>query len=175
MTYKKRNVIAVLSFFVALIICYLFAISTTLDYKNEYKNLVENKAMTVNLQNELKSIRVKQKYMDSILSNYEIGNSSLQNGLLTVINTLAKKNNLKIHKFNEPHSYELDNIVVNTYIFSLEGSYNDLIGVIYILEQKKSFGEIIHLGFEKKKNFRSGKFFLRLNVMLQIKRASIQI
>lgn len=175
MTYKKKNSIAILSFLVALIVCYFLAISTTLDHRKEYIKLANEEATIANLHKELFYIKSKQKYFDSILSTYEINNFSMHNSLLETINNIAKKKNLKIYKFNEPHIYEQDKIVVKTYCFSLEGAYNDLIKMIHFLEQNANYGEIIHLNFEKKKNFKSGKFYLRLNVMLQTKGTNIQI
>lgn len=175
MIYKKRNIIAILSFFVSLIVCYFFAISTTLDHRKEYKKLVNEEANIAHLHKELAYIKSRQKYLDSILSSYETNSFSLHNSLLETINAITNTKNLKIYKFNEPHIFEQDNIVTKTYSFSLEGSYNDLLKMVHILEQKANYGEIIHLGFERKKNFKSGKFYLRLNVMLQTKGANIQI
>ena len=51
--------------------------------------------------------------------------------------------------------------------FILEGNYNAIIQLIHQLEQKTKFGEVINLHFEKKKNFRSGTFYLQVTILLQ--------
>ena len=54
--------------------------------------------------------------------------------------------------FLEPHILIIDDLTIKTYEFVIEGGFNDINDLIYQLEQKTKFGEVINLHFEKKKN-----------------------
>lgn len=86
---------------------------------------------------------------------------------MKTINASAEENNIKIVSFLEPHIELKNELTIKTYQFVIEGHYNDMIQLIYQLEQKSKFGEIINLHFEKKMNFRTGKSFLEAFVLLK--------
>jgi 23S rRNA maturation-related 3'-5' exoribonuclease YhaM len=84
-----------------------------------------------------------------------------------VINTFSNDNNLKVVTFLEPHIISKNELIINTYEFIIEGRYNSINKLIHQLEQKTKFGEIINLHFEKKKNFRTGRYYLQARVLLK--------
>ena len=102
-----------------------------------------------------------------MMSKYQINGTSIQNNLLKTINIYADSSNLKIMGFLEPHVVQKNDLKENTYQFTLEGDYNSLIKLIHKLEQNTKFGEIVNLHFEKKTNFRDGRSYLQVNVLLK--------
>ena len=106
-------------------------------------------------------------YYDSILGQYKLDKSSIQNNLLKVINEYATKNQLKVVDFIEPHITTTNDLVVKTYDFTLEGPYNTINKFIFLLEQQTKFGEIISLSFEKKKNYKTAASYLQARVLLE--------
>jgi hypothetical protein len=167
MDHKTKNIILIVGFLLALFLCYQLALSKTMDLRQEFKVLKDQQLMFKNTPRQLSVLKQKQKYYDSILVKHQIKGSSLQNNLLKVINTYADSNNVKVVTFLEPHIIKNDNLKINTFQFSLEGTYNALIKLIHKLEQETRFGEIINLHFEKKKNFRTNKYYLQAHVLLR--------
>ncbi|EDP71920.1 hypothetical protein FBALC1_12502 [Flavobacteriales bacterium ALC-1] len=167
MTQKTKNIILVVGFLLTVLIAYKYAIANTLQLKNEYKTLKQEAVVFNNMPQQLSSLKQREKYFDSLLTKYQLGESSMQNSMLKSINTFADANKLKVIDFIEPHKMRKNDLTVNTYQFTLEGDYNAIITLIHQLEQKTRFGEVINLNFKKQKNYKTGQFYLQASVLLK--------
>ena len=167
MTNKTKKILLVVGFLVALIICYQFAVSKTIDLKKEYNALKLQETLFENAPKQVSLLTQKQKYYDSVLNKYQLNGNSVQNNLLKTINAFADSTNFKVVNFLEPHIIIKNDLKINTYQFTLEGNFNAVLKLIHKLEQKTKFGEIINLHFEKKTNFRTGKRYLQAHVLLK--------
>jgi hypothetical protein len=167
MTNKTKNIGLILGFVIVLILSYQLAISKTIDLKKEYNELKHQETLFKNTPKQLSLLRQKEKYYDSLLTKYQLNGSSLHNNLLKTINSFAQTNNLKVSGFLEPHVLNQNDLTIKTYQFTLQGDFNAILKLTHILEQQTKFGEIINLHFEKKKNFRTGKYFLQAFVLLK--------
>ncbi len=167
MNSKSKNIVLIIGFLVLIVLCYNFAISRTLKLKQELNALTIEEQHLKNAPKQLSLLKQKEKYYDSILGKYQINGSSIQNNLLKTITSFADTHNIKIVSFLEPHSIEKDNFSIKTYRFSIEGDYNSILNLIYFLEQKTRYGEIINLHFEKQKDFRKNTSYLQAHVLLK--------
>lgn len=167
MTLRNKNIVLIVGFIALLFVCYKMAISKTVDLVNESKSLEIQELLFKNTPKELSILKQKQKYYDSLFNKYQLNGSSIQNNLLKTINTSAEENKIKIVSFLEPHIELKNELTIKTYQFVIEGHYNDMLQLVFQLEQKSKFGEIINLHFEKKMNFRTGKSFLEASVLLK--------
>lgn len=167
MNSRNRNGVLILAIVLAFFSCYKFAISNTLELKEEYKNLINEEALLKDRPKQFRLWSRKQVYFDSILNKMNLGNTSFENNLLRVINLEAKKNNLKVLDFNEPHVSSDQNNTLNTFEFVLEGGYTALLKAVHAIEQENNFGEIIHLQFEKKRNYRKNSDYLTSRILIQ--------
>lgn len=167
MTSKTKNILLLVGFVLVLFVCYKLAISKTLTIKSEYNTLKKEELHFKNTPKQLSLLKQKQRYYDSLLVTYKLDGSSIQNNLLKVMTTFADEHNLKVISFLEPHIIVQNDLTVKTYEFVLEGDYNATLQLIHQLEQQTKFGEIISLDFEKKKNFRTGKYYLQTKVLLK--------
>ncbi len=167
MSSKQKNIALIVGFIAILYICYLLAVSKTLEQKNQYNTLSKEVLLSKNAPKQLSLLKQKEIYYDSLLTKYQLDGSSIQNNLLKVINSYADANNLKVVSFLEPHVISQNDLTIKTYDFTLEGLYDDINKLIYQLEQQTKFGEIVNLHFEKKKNFRTGRYFLQARVLLK--------
>jgi len=146
---------------------YKYAIANTLQLKSEYKTLQQDALVFDNMPLQLSSLKQREHYYDSLLTKYQLGESSMQNSMLNAINNFADMHQLKVVDFIEPHRIEQNDLTVNTYQFTLEGNYNAILSLIYQLEQYTKFGEIINLNFKKQKNYKTGKYYLQASVLLK--------
>jgi len=167
MTNKNKNILLVIAFVVFLMICHKLALSNTFEQKKQYNALKQQELLFKNSPKRLSLLKQKEVYYDSLLSKYQLVGSSIQNNLLKTINQFAETKNLKVVTFLEPHIVVQNDLKIKTYEFVVEGDYNKINQLVYQLEQKTKFGEVIHLHFEKKKNFRSGKNYLQAKVLLR--------
>lgn len=167
MSSKQKNIILIVGLLAVLYICYLLAVSKTLEQKEQYNTLTKEVLLSKNAPKQLSLLKQKEVYYDSLLTKYQLDGSSIQNNLLKVINSYADANNLKVVSFLEPHVISQNDLTIKTYDFTLEGLYDDINKLIYQLEQQTKFGEIVYLHFKKKKNFRTGRYYLRARVLLK--------
>lgn len=167
MSKKQKNIALIIGFISILILCFQLAINKTLQQKKQYNTLEKQELLFKNAPKQLSLLKQKEVYYDSLLTKYQLDGSSIQNNLLKVINAFAKDNNLKVVSFLKPHTIVENDLVIKTYEFVIEGNYNDINQLIYQLEQQTKFGEIINLHFEKKKNFRTGRYYLQARVFLR--------
>lgn len=168
MKLNKKNKGLLLGFFIALLLCYKFAISNTLSYYKQYhsqKELAENNYNSPEVLNQL--VR-KEKQLNAFLKGYqEAAGDSFQNNLLKQISILSKKYNLKISDFKEPHIFLENNTKTLSYSFSLEGSFNGTLLLINKLENTPSLGFVRHISFTKKRNYKKNTDYLVTEIILQ--------
>ena len=112
-------------------------------------------------------LKQKEKYYDSLLHVYKIGGTSLQNNLLNTITNFSSKNDLKVVDFSEPHTFTDKSLTINSYSFTVEGHFNNILQLIYTLEQRTKYGEIVSVSYGKKKNYRTGTSYLQAKILLQ--------
>lgn len=167
MTNKNKNILLIVGLLLVLMVCYELAFSKTFEQKEAYKNLQQEALLFKNAPLQLSILKQKEIYFDSLLNKNQLVGSSIQNNLLKVLNVYATNNPLEIINFLEPHTIAKNELNINTYEFTVEGSYIDIINLTYHLEQKTSFGEIIHVNFEKKKNFRTGIDYLQARILIR--------
>jgi hypothetical protein len=133
----------------------------------QYGELTSGRISMQDTPAKLYLLTEKEGYYDSILKQMDIGETSLQNNLLRILNQESSKNDLKIIDFNQPHIYKTETNSLYTYSFGLKGGYPNILKTIHTLEQNGKFGEVVHIDFEKKKNYRTNKSYLEAKVLLQ--------
>src|SRR5690606_24465287 len=167
MNSETKNVILVISYAVLLALCYKLAISKTLEYRKSYIELQKEQLVYKDTPEKLSLLKIKEHYFDSILMRNNLKLSSFQNNLLKTISSISDTTYLKVVNFEEPHITTQNDMVVKTYEFIIEGGYNNILNLIYQLELKGNFGEVINLNIEKKKNYRTNKEYLETKVLLK--------
>lgn len=91
----------------------------------------------------------------------------MQNSLLKNIHVFSEKNFIRVVDFKEPHQISKKDYTIKTSQFSLQGDYQSIITLIHALEQQTVYGEIIHIRFEKKRNYRAYKNYLQAHILLK--------
>ena len=164
---STKNKMLLAGIMIMMFISYQFSIKKTIDTRREYLQLKSEYQKVNDLPKRLSVLIQKEKHYDSILSQMDIGNTSVQNNLLRIINREAEDKNVKVMAFNKPHIDIQGQNQYYTYSFILNGNYADILKVIHPIEQKGNFGEIVHTDFQKKKDYRTRKLTLEATVFVQ--------
>ena len=167
MSNSLKNKLLVGGFVILLFLCYKFAIANTFALKSEHSKLSKEQKIFENTPKQIAILKKKEQYYDSLLTKYKIGGTSLQNNLLNTVTSFSKDHNLKVVAFSEPHVFSEKSLIINTYSFTVEGHFNNILQLIYTLEQHTKYGEVISVSYEKKKNYRTGKSYLQAKIVLQ--------
>lgn len=167
MKIDNKNKLLFLGIVAMLFASYYLAINKTMLLRKESHRLSEQVEQFKDIPNKLAILSQKNIYYDSILGEMDLVDTSIQNNLLRTINQEASKNNIKVMDFNQPHLYQVGENSLHTYSFKLDGNYTDILKVVHTIEQKGSFGEIVHVDFQKKKNYKTNKYSLAATVFVQ--------
>lgn len=168
MNLKQKNRLLLGGFILLLWICYKIPISQTLSVKKEYHKLNNERQLFSNIPQKIENLYKENKYLDSILNKYQFSSEkTFQSNLLETITSFSKTNNLIVVSFNEPHIIEKNKTFVNTYLFTVRGTYNNSLRLIYELEQIKKLGKIVSVNFDRKKNYRTNRKYLETKILLQ--------
>ncbi|WP_406845503.1 hypothetical protein [Flavobacterium soyae] len=168
MKLNKKNKLLVIGFFIVLYICYSFAISNTINYYTEYKDKEREIAQDSDMPKLVAQMVQKEKQLDQILDNYDVNISeSFQNDLLKQLTSYSDSYHLKIVDFKEPHIISQKGFTVTSYTFSLEGSFNGCLAVLNKVENNPMLGNIKHLNFIKKRNYKTNTDQLFVEVIMQ--------
>lgn len=167
MKIDNRNKLLFAAIVALLIASYYLAIDKTLLLKNEHSRIQEQVEQFKDIPQKLSLLHQKDRHYDSILGKMDFVDTSIQNNLLRTMNQEAGKSNVQVMDFNQPHIYQIGENYIHTYSFNLSGNYTNILKVIHTIEQKGNFGEIIHVDFEKKKNYRTNKFSLGATIFVQ--------
>ena len=167
MKIDKKNKLLVFGVVLLLFTSYKLAIDNTLTLKKEHRKLGSQVELFTNIPKQLSILTKKEKYYDSILVKMDLGDTSIQNNLLRTINQEAKGNNVNVMDFNQPHIYQMGGNDIRTFSFNLSGNYTNILKIVHAIEQKGNFGEVVHVNFEKKKNYRTNKYSLGATIFVQ--------
>ncbi len=169
MEQRTKNILLVVGLLTILFLAYHYSFAKTFTLSDELQKLEGQKAEYESAPIQLASLAKREKQLNVVLTKNNIEGNSLQYNLLQTLNVLSDTSNVKVIAFQEPHRFtdEITKKSTATYDFTLRGDYKALIGVVYALEQQYSFGSVIQVGFEKKKNFRTGVNYLECRMLLQ--------
>lgn len=168
MSLKQKNIALLIGIILLLWISYQFSFSKTLELKSQYNTLKYEQELLSNVSQKLMSLNQQNVYYDSILKSKKISTErSFQNNLLQVITSFADTTNIKVVTFNNPHIYKADNAKILTHSFTLQGNFNQITQLIYLLEQELKLGKIISVDFQKKQDYKRRSEYLECTVLLQ--------
>ena len=168
MNLNKKNKLLIAGFCLVLYICYSFAISNTLQYYSEYKNKQQEIAADSDMPKLVAQLIQKEKQLDQVLSSYDVNMSdSFQNDLLKQLTSYSDSYHLKITDFKEPHIISQKGFTTTSYAFSLEGSFNGCLAVLNKIENNPMLGNIKHINFIKKRNYKTNTDQLFVEVIIQ--------
>ncbi|MFC5044450.1 hypothetical protein ACFSTE_14870 [Aquimarina hainanensis] len=169
MTQRTKNRLLITGLLLLAYIAYQYGFSKTVALRSEVVKLTEQKTQYQNAPAQLAALAAKEKQLDQILEKNNVAGNSVQNNLLATLNRLSDSTQVRITTFEKPHIFteEVSKKTTTTYNFTLEGDYRSLLHILYQLEQRYSYGNIVSAGFIKKKNYKTRKQYLQCQVLLQ--------
>jgi len=167
MSPRHKNIALVVGFILTLLLAYQFAISKTLDLKNEVSSMSGEALKFQSLPQMQANLYQQGIFLDSVLATNNIKDISIQNNLLEYLNSRSEELPIAISNFSEPHIYSDDDAPKTSYAFLLKGDYFSILETIYQLEQEYNFGSVKHVSFEKKFDYRKRKNFLECSIIIE--------
>ncbi len=167
MKLKDKNIVLVFSIIVLGVITYAFAIRHTIDLKEKYKELTINKKKNEDYTLTKRKLEIKKDSLQKRLGGFRNSSVYLQNKLLVKLDEYSKENQVKIVSIEEPHKFEIDEVSIIYFRFTLEGDYISMAKTLAKIEANSSFGKLVSLKFIKEKDRRRRKVYLQAKAILK--------
>ncbi|GAB4520391.1 MAG: hypothetical protein Tsb004_31420 [Allomuricauda sp.] len=167
MRLDKRNKLLIGGFVLALVVCYQLAIKKTLALHTQYVHNSKIWEQTKDLPQKLANLKKQEQQLDTQFADLNLESANMQNELLRFLNEQGREHSVKVIDFSAPHVIPEGETTTSTYQFILEGGFRNILKVSHALEIKGNFGGITHMAFEKEKNLRNGRTYLRAQLHLR--------
>ena len=150
------------------IFVYQSVLSKTIDL---YK---QNRALSVTLKAasdapaKFQLLRKKLSSLDNVIQSRQLDSSqSVHDFLISVLSKYCKENNTILKSFPETSTFTQGNFEIQTNSFTVQGSFVNLLQLVYLLEQKHRTGKLSSVNFQSAKDMDSQKVVLTATVYLQ--------
>lgn len=133
---------------------YIFknTLGNTLQLKQDYEELVELSNNEIDYSSLLLNVEGQLAELDQLIIDDDVHAGQIQQLLLDKIELLRKDYNITITRMPAPHQYKQGKYNVITGVFELEGSYKELLKLIYELESQFDQANLASLQFKLKRN-----------------------
>ena len=112
------------------------------------------------LENELHRIENKIGKQNSAAESKE-------QQLLEIISHYCQNNHTILREFPKTMSSDQGDLTIETNLFVLEGGFQSLIKLVYLLEQKSTYGKVASVKYQIKKDFKTKEEVLTATVYIQ--------
>jgi hypothetical protein len=167
LTYKKKIQLLILSSALALLIVYLFLISPNINRSSLNKKYRSEIAKAQQAPSMIKSLNEELNTMNTFLDAYVSDSTGDEDRFIEVITNFCQKNNVTLKELPKVIETEEQKFTVQTNVVIAEGSYKDLLRLIYQLEKKEKVGRIVSAQFKSYINNKTKRLTLSLTIYLQ--------
>ncbi|MDQ3191763.1 MAG: hypothetical protein M3Q58_09225 [Bacteroidota bacterium] len=167
LTYKKRNLLLISGMVLFSIVIYISPIKKTIDLHTQCNELEEKLLLANNSSSQLSLLQKQLHEVEDIFGDKGETYNNYQQNLLEIISNYCSLNNVILREFPTPIILNEQEFSVETNVVVVDGSFSNILNLIYLLEQKKKTGKISSLQFNSKKNFKTKQLGLSASLYIQ--------
>ena len=150
------------------IITYQFAITKTIEAYNHSKELSHKNEEAATAPAKVIGLTHKLSQLDDMVQLRQLDTAAnVHDLLLGYVSNYSKQNKLIVKDFPEAISVQQQEFEIQTHKFALQGNFNQLLQLVYLLEQKQRLGKISSLCFQAAKDMDTKQTILIATVYLQ--------
>lgn len=167
LTYSKKNKLLIAAAIVAVYLIYVFAIKKTITQRNEYNNLQTKIELIKNAPSMAIQLQQQLLQMDAKIGNNTSNGQKTGQALLELLSDYCKNNKAVLRDFPASKNLQQGDLLVETNVFIVEGNYETLLKLVYLLEQKQKLGKVASVRYQYKKDIKTRNMALTATVYLQ--------
>jgi hypothetical protein len=154
-SYKTRARIAAAMFCLLAMASYTFSVRKTLEQYAVNKRLKTELSLARDVPSKLSGLDNQLKSMNLVLNSRQVESRDVRKRLVTVITAYCADHGLVFSELSEPIIEAKGEFRVQTSLIKLQGPFDDMLRLIYNLEQHERLGKAVSLHMFKKKNHRT--------------------
>lgn len=167
LSYRQKNKILLVVGTVLLLCCYFFAFEKTFDMWTQKKDAEQKIASLQNAPRRIAALRDELDFLNSRVQQYVRDENFEQEDVLASISGFCENNGLKITNFPQSTLKQKEDITIETFQFTVTGSFHSLVKLIYDIEVVSKIGRIASLQFEKQLDRRTKRQSLHVTIYLE--------
>ncbi len=166
-TYEKKRYLVIIALVLLFAVTYKKLYAVTIYKITNYYQIKDQEIDSVAINNNLQLIKKEIERLDVVLGNETFNENRIQQDILHFIS--KNKNNKKIivSSLEKTHKFTSDDISIITNSLTIQGSYNDLIEIVYVLEQDFKSSKITSVKMFKKRNNKKQRDELYARILFQ--------
>lgn len=149
------------------LIIYFTTIKKTFDLYMQCNELEELLGQADNASQQMLQLEKQLQEIESVFGEKEERSNNYQQVLLEAISNYCSRNNVVLREFPTPAVFNEQDFSVETNLVVVEGSFNNLLNLVYLLEQKNKSGKIASIQFQTKKDFKTKQQALTASIYIQ--------
>lgn len=165
LTYRKKNRLLAIGAVVLLLLTYLLSVSRTVDAYREVSGLEKRSEEAKNAPSKVSELERELKGIEKLFGTNQEGH--VQQELLETVTGYCKTANTVLREFPRTVYHEEKDLVVETNVFTVEGSFRQLLKITYLLEEEKKLGRISSVRYFTKKDPKTKVPALNATIYLQ--------
>lgn len=161
-SYKQHNIALGVVAFLVFFLVYKGSISRTIKYAQANKSLKTNIERAASAPAEIAQLQTQLAGMQqSALKPYD------REKLLEVVTTFCRDNKVLVKTFPQAQLTKQNDSQIVTNKIVVEGSYNSIVKLVYLLEQQEKLGSVSSLIFTTHKDRVSKKILLHATIIFR--------
>jgi hypothetical protein len=167
LSFKQKNKYLAIGAGVFAVIVYSFAVSHTITEYRQVKELERKVQKAKQSPGQMAALENKLAFINSKVNAYLIDSTRNQESILDAVSTFCQKNNLILREFPKTGFEEQKDITIETKVILAEGTYVNLLRLVYELEHKNKVGKLTSVNFNSFMDTKRKKLVLTATIYLQ--------
>lgn len=166
-SYKQKLKAIGIAAVIIFIICYRFAFSKTIVEYSLYKKQSNYASVLNNQENSINSLKYKEKKINEFFGQFILDTLQNEKNFLFVSSKFCTSNYLKIKEYTPYAISKESNVNIATKSITIEGSFNNIVKLIYYLEMEHQIGRIVSTNYKSITDGKEKKLKLNCTIYIQ--------
>jgi hypothetical protein len=167
LTYKKKNKILLAGICFTALFIYSFTFKKTFILINNVKATEAKIEIAKDAPSKSQQLKRKLDLINNKISVYNNTSTNNQQSLLELVTEYCKNNGTILLEFPMVIEEVNAGFIIETNRFVVQGDFNSLLSLVYILEQKNIVGKIAAVNYQVKKDTKTKETILTSTIYLQ--------
>jgi hypothetical protein len=163
---KNKTILLISGFLIFLVIVYNVALKQTIEIGSQSKNIEKSLQRSNQVYTQRSSLKKEIAEIDSIIGITHKLISS-QEIILNEFVTYCKENRLIVREFPKTHMVNDGDFEIETNVVSVEGTYKELLHLLYFFEHKRLAGKLSSAKFLLNEDIGTHRKYLTLTFYIQ--------
>ena len=166
-SYKTKNKLLMIAVLFLFVLIYSFGIKKTVNTILEYKKISENYEQVQNAPKLLNDLQSKLNKINKSVDFKRENSLSSEQNILELVTKICQDSKMTLMQFPKTNKTQKGDFLVETNQFVVEGSFANLVLLVYQIEQKNKVGRVASIQYELKKNNETKKQYLIATIFIQ--------